>query len=140
MVGVRGAQHGANPRAKRRLVGLGLAHELAQRALANHGVQGAAHGLVGVLNGRVGEREENPFLAAHPLEIGDQLALHAVLRARVDTVHDAEEQLDEAVGDLGLAARAQGGQQRQAHWRRVRSHPRRVLGARARPPRPQPLL
>jgi hypothetical protein len=79
VVGIRRAQHRANPRAKRGLIGLGLTHEVAQRALPNHGVQGAAHGLVGVLNGRLREREENPFLAAHPLEIGDQLALQSTI-------------------------------------------------------------
>jgi hypothetical protein len=82
VVGIRRAQHRANPRAKRGLIGLGLTHEVAQRALPNHGVQGAAHGLVGVLNGRLREREENPFLAAHPLEIGDQLALQSTIATR----------------------------------------------------------
>jgi hypothetical protein len=41
-----------------------------------------------------------PFLAANALEVSDQLALNPVLGARVDPLHDAEKQLDEATKRL----------------------------------------
>ncbi len=108
--------------------------------------------VVGVLDRRAGEREQDPALAAHRLQIGDQLLLDAIVRPRAHLVHHAEQQIDQAVGDLRDPRPAETRQQREprrrappalpvcrlaharrspARWRAARSHPRTVPGARS---------
>ena len=122
------------------VVGLSLAHQVAQRLLANHRPDRPADRVVGMLDRRLGEREQDPALAANVLQIGDQLLLDAVLGARIHLVHHANQQIDQAVGDLARARQTKARQQRQAHLSRMGAQPRRMLGGRARAPRPDPLL
>ena len=100
MVAVGGAQHLADPRPERSIVGLGLADQLLQRLLTDDREDRAADGVVGMLDRGAGEREQDPALAAHRFEIGDQLLLDAIVRPRAHLVHHAEQKVDEAVGDL----------------------------------------
>ena len=115
VAGVRRAQRLADPGLEHALVGLGLLDQVAQRGLAHHRVERPADRLVGVLDGRLGHAEQDALLAPDPAQVGQQLALHPVLGSGADLVHDADEQLHQAVGDLTGAGPAQGGQQGQAH-------------------------
>jgi hypothetical protein len=100
----------------------------------------AAHGLVGLLERRLGEPEQDALLAAHPAQVGHQLALDAPLGARVDPVHQRDQQLDQAVGDLRRAGVAQRGQQREPHRPGPGAQVGRVLGRGSRPPGRHELL
>src|ERR1035438_5085778 len=53
-----------------------------------------------MIDGCASEREQQPVLAAHPLEIGHERLLDPVLRAHADLVDDVDQQVDERVGDL----------------------------------------
>jgi hypothetical protein len=66
-----------------------------------------------VLDGGLGEREQQALLAAHALEVGDQLLLDLVLGVRADLVDDLDQQIDQRVGDLRRARPAQHREQRQ---------------------------
>ncbi len=65
MVAVGGAQHFADLRPERPIVGLCLAYQLPQRLLSDDREDRAANGVVGVLDRGAGEREQDPALAAH---------------------------------------------------------------------------
>ena len=115
---VRRGQHGANLSAERVLVRLALAHQVPQGGLADDRVQRLAHGVVGVLDRRLGQPEQDAVLAPDPAQVGEQLGLDPALGPAVDAVNQGDEQLDEAVGDLRRATPAQCRQQAQAHPRR----------------------
>lgn len=74
-----------------------------------------------MLERRLRERVQQSPFAADVLEVGDQFLLDAVVRARVHLVHGRDQQIDEAVGDLGRARVAEARQQRQPHLPRVGS-------------------
>ena len=135
VVAVGGAQHLAHLRPERLIVRLRLAHQLPQRLLADDREDRAADRVVGMLDRGAGEREQNPALPAHRFEIGDQLLLDAIVRPRAHLVHHAEEQVDQAVGDLRDPRPAEARQQREPYLSRVRAQPRRML--RCRPGAPQ---
>jgi hypothetical protein len=100
VIRVRRAQHGTHPSLEHLFVGLGLAHQLPQRLLANHRIQRFAHDLVRVLDGGLGQPEQNALLAAHPPQILGQLPLHPPIRPRVDLVDQTDQQVNQRVGDL----------------------------------------
>ena len=66
---VRRAQHHPHPGLEGALIGLGLANQLAQRLLGHHRIQRPAHQLVGMLNGGLGQPEQDPFLTANPAQV-----------------------------------------------------------------------
>jgi hypothetical protein len=66
-------------------------------------------------DGSFGQSEQDALLVAHPAQLGGELALHLLLRPGVAAVDQADQQLHQAVGDLGGAGPAQGGQQGEAH-------------------------
>jgi hypothetical protein len=107
--GVRRAQHRPDALAKRLIVGLGLPHEVAQRALPDDRKQRRADGVVGMLERGLGEAKQDALLAAHATQIADQLTLDTVLRARPDAMHELDQQIDERVGDLRRPRPAQRG-------------------------------
>ncbi len=100
VVGVAGLErclHGAPVGRPRHLV---LAHQGVEGVLADHRVQGLAHNFVGMVDGGLGQPEEDALLAPDPLELVDQLVGHPLLGPGVDQMHDADQQLDQGVGDL----------------------------------------
>jgi hypothetical protein len=107
---VGGAKHLAHPRPESLIVGLRLADQLAQRLLADHRPDRPTHRVIGMIHSGLREREQDPALAAHVFEVGQPLLLDPVVRARVHLVHDAHQQVHEAVGDL---ARARGAEARE---------------------------
>jgi len=121
VVGVRAAQHGADSGLEGVLVGLGLAHQLAQGLPPDHREQRRADGVVGMVDGGLGEAEQDRFLAADPAQVLGQLALDAAVRACVDPVDQPDQQLDQRVGDLRATQSAERGQQRQPHRPRCRA-------------------
>ena len=140
VVAVGGAQHFAYLRPERPIVRLRLTHEVSQRLLPDDREDRPADRVVGMLDRGIGEREQNPALTAHRLQIGDQLLLHAIVRPRAHLVHHAEQQVDQAVGDLRDPRPAEARQQREPYVSRVRAQPRRMLRRRPRAPQRHPLL
>jgi hypothetical protein len=67
-----------------------------------------------MLDGGLGQPKQDALLAADAPEVLGQRLLDPPLGPRVDLVHEADQQIDERVGDLALAHRAQRRQQRQA--------------------------
>lgn len=114
--GVRGAQHRPDPLTEGGAARPRLAHEVSKCALADDRVEGAAHGLIGMSEGSLSEREEDALLAAHPPEVRDQLTLDFALRLGVDLVDQADQEVDQAVGDLRRPRPAECGQQGQSNW------------------------
>ena len=92
---------------------LALRHQVAQGLLADGGEHHVAHGAVRLGQAGGGELEQQRGLAGHALEVGDQLALDALLGLGADTVHGGDQQLDQRVGDLAPAHVAEGGKQRE---------------------------
>ena len=76
-------------------------HQFAQRLLADHGPNRPTDGVIGMIHGCLREREQDPALAVHVFEVGEQLLLDPVVGASVHLVHDAHQEVHEAVGDLG---------------------------------------
>jgi hypothetical protein len=72
------------------------------------------HGIAGVLRPRRA-RCPMPSLPRNPAQVLDEFPLHPAFGARVDLVHQAEQQVDQGVGDLGRPGPAQRPQQRQPH-------------------------
>lgn len=128
-------QHYLHARLERPLVRLGLANEVAQGLLADDRVDRRAHRVLRPADGGVGDREQQPLLAAHTAQVIEHLGFDAVLGARVDLLHDADEQLGQRVGDLTDPGPAQARQQRQTHLPRMRAQPRRMLRRRTSAPR-----
>jgi hypothetical protein len=93
-------QHRPYARLEGPVVGLGLAHEVAQGLLTDDRVDRRADGFLGLADGGLGDREQQPLLATHAAQVLEQLGLDAALGARVDLVHDTDEELDQRVGDL----------------------------------------
>jgi hypothetical protein len=91
--GVRRPQHGPDTLAKRLIVGLGLAHEVVQRAFADDRKQRHTNRLVGMLDRGLSETKKNALLT--------------------DAMHKRDEQINERVGDLRRPRPAQRRQQRQ---------------------------
>jgi hypothetical protein len=91
VVGVGGPQHGADLLLEHPLVRACLPHQVPQGLLAtrHHRVQRGTHGLVGMVKGGLGEAEQDALLATHPVQLGEQLPLDAVLSAGVDLVINA---------------------------------------------------
>ena len=79
-----------------------------------------------------------PCLPRTRLQIVDQLALDPVLRARVDLMHEPDQQIDERVGDLRRARPAQRRQQRQPDRLGSRPQSDGYSFAAARAPRRRP--
>lgn len=140
VVGVRAAQHRADPGLEGVLVGPGLAYQLAQRLLPDHREQRRPDRVVRVRDGGLRESEQDRFLAAHPAQVLSELALHAAVGACVDPVDQPNQQLDQRVGDLRRPQRAQRDQQRQPHRPRRRTQIRGIGTHRAGPPRLDQLL
>ena len=88
-------------------------------ALVDHGEDHLAHHAVGSGRDCGGNLEEDAGLAAHGLRLFDQFGDHLALGLDGDPVRDLDQDLDEAVDDLGLAGRAPHGEESQADARRV---------------------
>ena len=140
MARVRAPQHRPDLRSERELVGLRLADQVTQRALPDHREQRPPDRLVRLLDRRRRQPEQDALLATDALEIVGQRPLHAPLRGRVDLVHQADQQVDERVGDLALATPAQRAKQRQPDRLRRRAQIRRIQPRRPRAPRIDELL
>jgi hypothetical protein len=137
---VRGAQRGADFGFEDLLVGLRLGHQVAQRLLSDHRVQGRAPHFVGLADRRVGELEKNPLLAADLLQLRRQLLLHPPPCTGVDLMNQGDEQFHQRIGDLRLAGGAQRGQQRHPYVRLRVAEVRGVHLDRPRPPCDHQLL
>jgi hypothetical protein len=116
---VRGAQHRPDAEAKGALACRRFLHQVPEGGLAHHRVKGGPHGLVGVLDGRRGQGEQDGLLAPHPAQVRQHLAFDPVLRPRVDPVDQGDQEVNELVGDLAPARPAQGCEQGEADrsWR-----------------------
>ncbi len=82
VVGVRTAQHGADPRLEHLIVGLRLLDQLPQHLLPDHRIQGLAHNVIRVVHGRFGKAEQDVLLATHAAQVLGQLLLHPPIRPR----------------------------------------------------------
>ena len=120
--------------------GLRLAHEVAQGALTDHGNQGPADRLVRLLHGGGCQSEEDAVLAADAFEVVGQRLLHALLGGGVDLVHEADQQVDQRVGDLALTLPTQRAQQREADRHGRGPQVRRIQPRRAGAPSVDQLL
>lgn len=105
----------AHPLAVLRVVGLRLADQVLQRRLTDHRVERVAHRVVRVVQGRPGHPEQDPLLAADPLEVSDQLGVHLALRGVGQLLDHPDQQRHQRVGDLTEPRRTQHRQQRQPH-------------------------
>jgi hypothetical protein len=140
VIGVRGAQHRPDALVKRVLGRFRFVDQITQGALGNDWEQRAADRLVRMLDGGLGEREQDALLAAHALEVIDKLLLDPALGVRVDLVNQADQQLEQRIGDLRGTHPAERREQRHPDRGRMRAHPRRILAGRARLPCLEQLL
>ena len=93
-----------------------------------------------MVKGGLGEGEQDPLLAADPVQLREQLAFDAVLGAGVDPVDQPDQQLHQPVGQLGGALPAQAGEQGQPHRPGCGAEIRRVHPGGPRPPGSDQLL
>jgi hypothetical protein len=89
-----------------------LGDQVPQVVLPDDGEHHPPHGVVGPGQRRVGDPEQQPFLALDPLERVDQLGGDPPLGPRPDPVHGRDQQGHQRVGDLPPAAEQQRRQQR----------------------------
>ncbi|SIO87419.1 hypothetical protein BQ8420_16415 [Nocardiopsis sp. JB363] len=117
VVGVGAAQLVAHPLGHRLLRGHQLPRQLAQRLLParDRTEDHLGHRPAGLGQGGVHHPAQDALLARHRGQLTDQLLLHPLLRAGVDSVDEADQQLHQAVDQLGLPGPAQRGQQGVAH-------------------------
>jgi len=126
VVGVGRLQRGRHGAPVDRALGLELVHQLPQRLLTA-GHRGEHHLADRVIRGgprRLGDLEQDVFLAAHPLEGVDQLGGDLLLCPGGDPVHGGDQQVHQRVGDLPFPLVQQRCQQRQPQRHRVRTQVR----------------
>jgi hypothetical protein len=112
VVGVGGLEHPLLVLAKRRPLRPELAQQVDQRLHpAGRWVDHLADRVVGGIQCRLGDLEQDVLLARDPFELGDDLLDDLLLGPGVDPVHGGEQQVDQGVGELAFAAVQQGGEQ-----------------------------
>ena len=115
------------PRPQHRRARPTLANQLSQRRRRDDRIQRVADGVVGMIEGGLGQPEQQVLLTANAVQVGDQLGLRALHRPAVDLVNQRDEQVDQAVDDLALPDPGQRGEQGEPHRGLVPAKVRGVL-------------
>lgn len=101
--------------------------QVAQRLLAGHRENHFLDRPVRAFQRCGSHLKEQLVFPLHPLDVFQDFFVHRALSARSHLVDDAQQELDELIGDLLTADQAKSGQQRIADFRRMAADLRHVL-------------
>ena len=94
-------QHRADPVVEQSFLCACLTNQVAQGSFVDDRIHDVADLVVGPLHGDLRDPEQDLVLAADSAQVSDQFAFHATIRVGVDLVDEAEEKVNEGIGDFG---------------------------------------